>query len=250
MDSNLKALIDGAATLTKYTTKVWVAMVVIAVIALFPPAAVSGRIPLPFDLAAIPVQWFYFVTSVLLAVFYIAFGSAQTQIARAHMYAHNLVNEAEANVDLSQVKVHPRDLYDVAVTPALNRVGPLAQAYRGRYQFFAEGEAPSGRAILSIGLYIYLKILAFSVYYVLPGLALGHAVRNYMQEATKTPAPLASTVVVAFALGALLAFLPLAWLEGKYIWQVSRRLYRKQAPGGQPSADTSERVVSPGNRDA
>ena len=69
--------------------------------------------------------------------------------------------------------IRPRELFDMSRVPSLNRVAPIAQSLRGKYQFFSTGkDCPRWRRILTVMYYVLLKLVALTVYFVLPGGAL------------------------------------------------------------------------------
>jgi len=79
--------------------------------------------------------------------------------------------------------VHPRELFDMCRLPSLNRVAPLAQSLRGRYQFFAgKKDCPMWLRIASAGYYALLKVASLTVFFGLPSWALWSAFRSLSPE--------------------------------------------------------------------
>lgn len=216
MDDELKELIKGASKQTKYANSLWVTLIVIASVVVLPTETTPGQRSLPFSLGTIPLPWFYFVATLLLAVLYLAFACAHAQIARDHILTQQVVDRRVAS--WNGVGTHPRDLYDVAVTPAINRVAPLGQALRGRYQFYAtSANAPRLLVRLTTGIYIYLKVLSGLVYYGLPAAALGLAAKRFLAAPPPLWPEFSRVVVMLFLFGVCLALLPLVYLELSYV---------------------------------
>ncbi len=226
MHGDLPDLVKGAADQTQYANRLWITMIVVALVVFVPPSGTSDR-ALPLDLGTVPASHFYFFATLLLAILFIAFGAAHAQIMRTYILAQTHLAPLVKSWQSTDGTLHPRDWFDATVTPSLNRVGPLSHALRGVHQYYHDPAGPPQQlALLSSILYVYFKILAFLVYYCAPALALALAARGYSLSTPPFYPPLANGLVIAFLLGALVAFVSVAWLEVRSVARAARGMWR------------------------
>jgi len=135
MQDDLRDLLAGAAVNAAFANRLWVGLAALALVTIIPSQPVPGSPgarQLPFSLGAVPEAWFFFLTTLLLAVLCIAFAAAQAQTLRIHNLAHSLLADPSP-ADTTSRTLRSRDLYDATVTPVLNRVAPLPQLLRGEW---------------------------------------------------------------------------------------------------------------------
>ena len=69
--------------------------------------------------------------------------------------------------------MHPNEMFDMFRMPSVNRVAPLAQSLRGRYQFYSgEKSCPFWLRAASTAYYVLLKLVSMVVYFGVPAFAL------------------------------------------------------------------------------
>ena len=103
----------------------------------------------------------------------------------------------------------PQDLFDAFRTSSLDRVSPLAQIARGKYQFFSDkGSCPRSRILVTAIYYGFLKVLSLLVYVGFPILALFVACQRFTSATWPNELPYAGKYVVyVFVFGAALTLL-------------------------------------------
>ncbi len=167
----IKELAAAVSTQAQVSNRIWLGLMTVAVISLLPRAPDQGQVPLPFGLPTVPATWFYLVLFVMLIVLTIAFASAHAQQVRAQKLAQRFVDSLPTDADLAGM--HPRELFDMFRLPSLSRVAPLAQAVRGRYQFYSRrASCPTFLRVASIVYYALLKLVSMAVYFGVPACAL------------------------------------------------------------------------------
>jgi hypothetical protein len=169
--SIVKDLAEAVSTQAKQANKLWLVMMAIAFIVLFPPTSGSSAtsVELPFKIATVSASDFYPVVFYLFSVLIIAFATAHAQTIRAYKLANIALDNMHDSVWLT---IHPRDLFDMSRTSGLNRTAPLAQMLRGGFQFFDKSATcPSWLRILTGLYYLILKLASSLVFWVLPSIA-------------------------------------------------------------------------------
>jgi len=155
----------------------WIGAIVAAFVVLLPQVPPEGGTPataeLPFSLGSGPAPVVYPLAFAILAILIVALAAAHTQHIRADKLAHSVIDTMNRILLVDGIELLPRDLFDMLRQPSLTRVAPLAQWVRGRWQF--EGETtpcPLWRRVMSIGLYVVLKVVVLLVLFAAPGVAL------------------------------------------------------------------------------
>jgi len=172
----VKELAVAVSTQAQVANRTWLALMSVALLAVLPRIPKpSGNVNLPFGLGEVDPIWFHAVLFSIFVVLAIAFASAHIQQARAQKLAQLVVDLLVAD-PVQHELVHPRELFDMWRMPSLNRVASLAQALRGKYQFFATAHnCPTWLRFVSIVYYALLKLAALTIYYGLPIWALWRA---------------------------------------------------------------------------
>ena len=167
----IKELARAASVQTQVSNRSWLALISVFVVALLPRTQVA-EFTLPFGLGPVSATWFHFVMFSLLVVLGIAFAAAQAQQVRAQLLANYALREL-GEQPLSELHVHPRDLFDVLRVPSVNRLAPIAQLFQGREAFHSsEKRPPLWRRRVSVVYYLALKSASWLVYFGFPVLAL------------------------------------------------------------------------------
>jgi ABC-type multidrug transport system fused ATPase/permease subunit len=172
----VKELAAAVSTQAQVANRTWIALVTVAVIAVLPRASsgvASQQVTLPLGLGVVDAAWFDPFAFVLLVILTIAFSAAHAQQVRAQKLAQNVVDSLAAKNATNATLIHPRELFDMFRLPSVNRVAPLAQSLRGRYQFYATGNrCPAWLRVVSTAYYAFLKSAAMLVYFGVPTWAL------------------------------------------------------------------------------
>jgi hypothetical protein len=219
--AQVKELAAGVSVQTQVANRVWLALMTVALVAELPHGAdKSPDLSLPFGLGSVGSTYFYPVAFFILVVLAVAFAAAHAQVIRAGVQAQKMLD--------SLCKVHsggvdPREMFDMARTPSLNRVAPLAQ--------LAIDQFSATRwwvRILGILYYIVLKLLSVLVYYGLPVWAVWQAYANASRSGL-------SGIVLSFfakvpVCAALLALVHVFLSDIQYSSKVVRKLWRTDAP--------------------
>lgn len=171
----IKQLADAVSVQAKFANRTWLAMVTVSLFAILPRVPSDGTLVLPFSLGKVDQSSFYLVVFGVLAILTTAFASAHAQQVRAQKLAQKSLDSVISKLP-KHFEIHPRDWFDVLRTPSLNRLAPLAQMLRGKYQFFPESRTcPYWLRSLTVVYYGFLKAVSFFVYFGLPVWGLWHA---------------------------------------------------------------------------
>lgn len=171
--SELAGAVSTQATVANRT---WLALITGALFAVLPRTQdpKNGNLSLPWNIGEVDPGWFHAIAFFILVVLAISFASAHAQQIRAQKLTQAVISSL-AKMQAPDEAVHPRELYDMLRTPSLNRVAPLAQLLRGKYQFYASSRCPGWLRMLSVLYYGIVKLVSFVVFYLLPIWALWRA---------------------------------------------------------------------------
>jgi len=217
----VKDLAEAVSTQAQVANRAWLALITVSLFALIPHALTrDGNIALPFNLGDVPPFWFNGLVFAFLAVLAVAFASAHSQQVRAQKKAHSVIDSLTVGTSSNNV-MHLRDYFDMHRKPSLNRVASLAQALRGRYQFFdTNGTLPGWLRFLTLIYYILLKALSFSVYFGLPVVALWQAHRHFSPPGLLHICNIIGTLVAGASLGQVLSLDAIYAVRIlKYLWK-------------------------------
>jgi hypothetical protein len=172
----VKELADAVSTQAHVANSVWIALMTVALLAVLPPVpAKDGNASLPFNLGQVDQISFQMVVFCILLVLSIAFASAHSQQVRAQTLAHAVVDSLAKDLP-ADGQLYLREWFDMCRKPSLNRVAPLAQSLKGKYQFSqASRNCPTWRRLVSVVYYVFLKLASLVVYFGLPSWALWQA---------------------------------------------------------------------------
>jgi hypothetical protein len=179
----VQELAVAVSTQAQVVNRLWLALMTVALFGVLPRLpAKDGNVSLPFSLGEVDPKWFHSVVFSILVVLTIAFAAAHAQQVRAQKLAQSVVDSMVSRKD-SHDYVHLRELFDMCRLPSLNRVAPLAQSLRGKYQFFAgKKDCPKWLSIASAVYYALLKLASLTVFFGLPSWALWSAFRSVSLE--------------------------------------------------------------------
>ncbi|MBI3636787.1 MAG: hypothetical protein HY216_11365 [Candidatus Rokubacteria bacterium] len=222
----VKELAAAVSTQAQVSTRIWLALMTVVLVAVLPRVPVDGGrkgVSLPLGLGAIDPIWFDPFIFALLVILTIAFATAHAQETRAQELAQgrldSLTKAWEANAKKHVGEIHPRELFDMLRLPSVNRVAPLAQASRGRYQFYATSDhCPGWLRMASAAYYGLLKLTSLIVYLGVPAWALWD-VHNRMtlDRAPSLIAALGGTLAVVTLVQILLT-------DGRYSLKTLRKI--------------------------
>lgn len=218
-----KELTSAVSTQAQVSNRYWLGLMTVAVVSLLPVTPSNAGVPLPFGLHSVPTASYYLVLYVMLIVLTIAFSTGHAQQVRAQILAQSFIDRLPHGYEFGHA--NPRDLYDNLRLPSFNRVAPLAQLLRGKYQFYGgEAPCPRHRRIASTIYYVLLKIVSLVVYFGVPAIALCHTF-------WKTPV---TPSVYRFALGAggtiaLFTLGQILYTDAKYSIGAIRRMWSLKA---------------------
>jgi hypothetical protein len=171
----IKELAAAGSSQSNVSNKIWIGLMTAVVVAVLPRVSTSGQctvLALPLGLGNIDPKWFDPILFLILVVLTIAFSAAHAQQVRAQKLAQSFLKSI-SHQPSSFAGIYPRDLYDVFRLPSLNRVAPLAQSVRGKYQFYPHSrQCPRWLRWGSTVYYVLLKLMAMAVYFCLPAVAL------------------------------------------------------------------------------
>lgn len=173
----VKELAAAVSTQAQITNRIWISLITVAVVALLPESS-GAKIPSEISLlnfGKVDAGTFHLILFPVLIVLAIAFSTAYSQQVRAQILAQSFLNTIN-DQPTGFAEVYPRELFDMLRLPTLNRVAPLAQSVRGRYQFYSRASVcPSWIRMVSAVYYILLKLTSMIVYFGLPAFALWRA---------------------------------------------------------------------------
>lgn len=143
----VRDLAGAVSAQAQVANRSWLALTTVALFALIPQTAnTAGKIALPFNLGEVAPIWFHGLVFSMLTVLAIVFASAHTQQVRAQKLTQKVIDSLGDSLGGTVGRlIHPREYFDIWRTPSLIRVAPLAQALRGKYQFFSTSHGlPNG----------------------------------------------------------------------------------------------------------
>jgi hypothetical protein len=171
----ISELAEAVSTQARVANRAWIALITVALFAVLPrEGSAGGNVSLPWSIGEVNQTWFHAVVFLILVVLTIYFAAAHAQQIRAQRLAQSVVDSLadHARADI----VHPRELFDMLRTPSLNRIAPLAQLLRGKYQFYAAAaECPAWLRALSVVYFALVKLVSFVVFLCTPAWALWRA---------------------------------------------------------------------------
>jgi hypothetical protein len=226
----VKDLAEAVSTQAKFANRLWVVLIAMTLLVLLPPP-LGGASPatrqLPFALGIVESSAFNVVALAVLGSLIIGFCQAQAQCIRTTILAHRFLDTLAGATTIAGT-VHPRDLFDALRTPTLGRAAPLPQLLQGKFQFFPDKpKCPPWRRRCSVIYYVFLKLLAFVVYLVLPAVALYMAHWAIGNDRASTQAIPSWAIVLARLLeaGAAISLLHLVVEDVRYLWRVVRVIW-------------------------
>ncbi len=135
----------------------------------------QNKIKIPIIGVKIPRNIFYPFALGLISVIMIAYGSANCQWNRTRILIQKIIKfkkERKESYIIPEV-LHIHDYFDSMLLPIINRVAPVAQILRGKYQFYPKSkECPCCLICLSLLVYFILKLITFCIVYIFPFIAL------------------------------------------------------------------------------
>jgi hypothetical protein len=171
----VRELARAVSTQAQVANRLWIVLMTVAFFAVLPLEPTDGKLPLPFGFGKVDAVLFHSIVYSILVVVALAFASAHAQQVRAQRLAQDVVDSLSTTA-VRVDEVHLRELFDMWRLPSLNRVAPLAQALRGKYQFYkTRTECPQWLRGVTIVYYVLLKLTALLVFFGLPLWALWHA---------------------------------------------------------------------------
>jgi hypothetical protein len=163
--SVVERMASGFSKHSSYSNKLWLAVVGIAAVLLFPNRE-GELIKLPFDLGSVHQSVYGPIGFIILTILTLAFCQGYAQ-------AHLVARQAQTFIN----KVTPanredaRDLYDMLTTSSFARVAPLALLLKAQF--------PTADHTLVLFYYATLKIIGNAVLLGLPGIALILSYRQF-----------------------------------------------------------------------
>ena len=169
-------LAGAVSTQAKVANRAWLSLITVALFAVLPRAfSKEGNVSLPWNIGEVEQVWFHAIAFLILVVLTIFFAAAHAQQIRAQRLAQTVVDSLVVS-QISGDIIHPRELFDMLRMPSLNRIAPLAQLLRGKYQFYVNMErCPAWLRIISTGYYGAIKLVSYLVFFCLPAWALWRA---------------------------------------------------------------------------
>ncbi len=154
---------EAFSTQSKFCNRISLALIAASAVVLF-PESVDNHVKLPFSLGSVPSDTFKTVGFAILVVLIMSHNQAY---ASTHI-AVRLANEVFAKFDskdkgsmdkgsMDKSSIHPRNLFDLLVTPNFARVSPLPQLT----------SSPRIGAVY----YFFLKLVALTVIFLIPIIA-------------------------------------------------------------------------------
>jgi hypothetical protein len=243
IESERRALVaelaGAVSTQAKVANRAWLSLITAALFAVLPHASTSDNVSLPWNIGEVSAIWFHTIAFFIVVVLAIFFAAAHAQQIRAQRLTQKIVDSLVDENKLNDA-VHPRELYDMLRTPSLNRVAPLAQLLRGRYQFYlSASQCPGWLRLLSVVYYGIIKLVSLIVFYVLPVWALWRAYA--LLSATR----LMGVAIAAVGIVAGIALLQVFLTDAIYTRDVLQHLWNeKNIETAPPRASPTNKEVS------
>jgi hypothetical protein len=179
-EDQIERLAKAVSTQAEVANRIWLGLVTVSIVGLLPRVPIRdspGYSDLPLGLGRAADTSFHLIVFLILVVLAIAFSAAHAQQIRAQALAQDFINTLPQH-ETGTLGMHPRELFDFLRSPSLNRVAPLAQLFRGRYQFYrSRASCPAWLRIASTLYYIPLKLASMIVFFGLPAFSLCHSFR-------------------------------------------------------------------------
>lgn len=226
----VKELVDGVSTQVRALNRIWLLTLLVALLIVIPPPESNpddNLRKLPFGLGTVEEGYFYPISCFLLSVLIMSFATSHAQVIRATKLAQRAVDQLRDSSALPS-GMDLRDIFDILRIPSINRVAPLAQNLRGKYEFYdGKEQCPGWLLWISTWYYVILKLLSTSVSVFMPGGALGVAYSRYLKRSCEVSSNWVLKVFVTiFTIVATVAIVQTLLKEISYIRTVYAKIKR------------------------
>ena len=141
----------------------------------------SKKIEIPIISVKVPENIFYPFALGLISVIIIAYSSANCQWNRTRILIQTIIEfkkQKKQNYIIPKV-LHIHDYFDSMMVPVINRVAPIAQILRGKYQFKPKSkDCPCVLICFSTLVYLIYKLITYCIIYIFPLIALIYSWAN------------------------------------------------------------------------
>jgi hypothetical protein len=174
----IKELRDGYSNQTKASNKYWSLLIIVSIISILNHNNEKDSIELPFGLGHVKQIDFHLTLLLMICTISIAFASAWIQQLRTR----KLIQKVTDNISDKKKfihKVHIQDYFDSTSSQTFNRIAPIAQILQGKNQFYDEKKPNTKNRLLGVVVYVFLKIVALVIVFLIPILALYMGAINF-----------------------------------------------------------------------
>ena len=223
---SVKQIADAVSTQVRTVNRTWFVTIGVALLVLFPPlnaGTTSGVVALPFQLGSVDGFYFYPTVFALFSVLIVAFATAHAQTARAQKLALLALRKIQSSALLG---IHAQDLFDMFRYASVNRVAPLAQLLRGKYQFQEmAASCPTWLRLITALYYFLLKLVAALVYWLLPAYAYWLAFKKAEESGL-----ISNWIIISAGAIVTSSLLIVAFSDLQYVFETLLVLGKKSAP--------------------
>ena len=181
----IKELRDGYSNQTKASNKYWSLLILVSIISILNHDNKKDLIELPFGLGEVKQIDFHLTILLMICTISIAFASAWIQQLRTRKLIQKVTDNLSDEKKFIH-KIHIHDFFDSTSSQTFNRVAPIAQILQGKYQFYDDKKSNNKGRLLGVVVYVFLKIVALIIVFLIPILALYKSAINFSSIDTTT----------------------------------------------------------------
>lgn len=220
----IKEIAQGVSTQARFANRLWLSLMLFALVVLPQMLNHPKEIKLPFGLGQVDATVVYLVSCPIMAVLLVTFLNAHVQQARATIFGHRMINELSKEYDSNAWPSDLRIMYDIMRLATFIRVSPLPLLPKDKYHFNPEN-CPNWLSCLTKTYYLALKCMGLLVYIFLPSVLLVVLFVFYLGHKTAT---LLRLPIGLFVLVALIASVHTLYFEARAIGAIVEKNWPRQ----------------------
>lgn len=223
----IKELTTGYSSQTRTSNKYWLLLILASILSFVKYSKPTEDLSLPFSLGHVSQTDYYTFLLLMICITTIAYASAWLQQLRSRNLIQQLIDKTPES-ELYIHEVHIQDYFDATSSQTFNRVAPIVQVLRRR-DFFCLNETYIGKKnrLLRAIIYGTLKLLAISIIYIIPLLALYKNVVFFSKNTVLNPWEIPTFIYWIMITITSSVFLALLYSEIKYACNSIRKIMMK-----------------------
>lgn len=162
----LDKLAEGHSIQSKRANQIWLFLILFSFVTLTGEKNKNGEFAFFFGLNISNEFTFYYLSLLIISALNIAFSSSMIQAIRVRKLIQTVF---ENNKDQISIEIHTLDYVDSIISPAYNRVSPIADFILGKRQFRNDNAISPFTYCISRLFYVLLKLITYIALFIIPG---------------------------------------------------------------------------------